>query len=295
METPQTDTPLPIVVGVDGSDGAARAVTWAAAQAVRTGAALRLIGAWQPPVATSYATLSAPYLDPTPFEDAAKTAVRRAEAQVREDIGDRAPPVAGAAVVGSAAEVLLDEARRASLLVVGTRGRGGLASALLGSVSATCSHHTPVPLAVIGPDAPDPGTRDLVVGFDGSAGARAALRWAARDARSTGTKLRVVHGWTTAIGEPFGVLPDGSLVGDPTPDIERGVAEALSDVTDGPPVTVEVVPLPGARALLRSAVGEGALVVGSRGHGGFVGLLLGSVSQACLHHAPCPLIIVPAP
>jgi nucleotide-binding universal stress UspA family protein len=299
METPAdrpaTDLPLPVVVGVDDSEGAARALRWAAAEALRTGAALRIVNAWQAPVATSYATISTPYLDPEPFAQGAKAIVRRAEEQISRELGEAAPPVAGATVQGPTATALLEAARDASLLVVGTRGRGGFASAVLGSVSTSCAHHTPAPLAIIGPDAPDPGSGDLVVGFDGSAGGRAALRWAVRDARTTGAKVRVVHGWTTAIGEPFGLRPDGSLVDDPTPEIEREVADAVADLGDLPSISVEVVPLPGARALLRSAVGEAALVVGSRGHGGFVGLLLGSVSQSCLHHAPCPLVIVPTP
>lgn len=299
METPAdrpaTDLPLPVVVGVDGSEGATRALRWATTEARHTGAALRIVSAWQAPVATSYATLSTPYLDPEPFEQDATAVVRRAEDQVRDQRGDTPLAVAAATVQGPAASTLLDAARHASLLVVGTRGRGGLASALLGSVSASCAHHTPTPLAIIGPDAPEPGSGDVVVGFDGSDGAHAALRWAVQDARTTGSKVRVVHGWTTSIGEPFGVLPDGSLVDDPTPEIEREVSDAVADMRDLPPISVEVAPEPGARALLRDAEGAAALVVGSRGHGGFVGLLLGSVSQACLHHAPCPLVIVPTP
>lgn len=297
METtdPAPDTPLPVVVGVDGSDGARRALRWAARQAARTGAALRVVSAWQAPATTSYATLSAPYLDPEPFRSGAQQVVRRAEAEVAALMGAAAPPVAGTTAEGPAAAVLLGEAGAASLLVVGSRGRGGFASALLGSVSSTCSHHTSVPLAVIGEEAPDPGAGDLVVGFDGSPGARAALRWAAADARRSGAKVRVVHGWSTSIGEPYGVMPDGSLVGDPTPDIEQEVAATVADMEEVPPIEVVVVPLPGAKALVRSAVGAAALVVGSRGHGGFAGLLLGSVSRSCLHHAPCPLVLVPAP
>jgi len=296
MDTPARPArglPLPVVVGVDGSEGATRALRWAALEAVRTGATLRILSAWQAPVATSYATISTPYIDPAPFEAAGHDVVRDAEAMVRQQLGDASPTVAAAIAQGSAASTLLDAARQASLLVVGTRGRGGFARALLGSVSAACAHHTSTPLAVIGPDAPDPGSGDLVVGFDGSAGARAALRWAVRDARTTGAKVRVVHGWTASIGELYGVLPDGSLVGDPAPEIEREVAETVADLRDLPSIAVEVVALPGAQALVRGSVGAAALVVGSRGHGGFVGLLLGSVSQACLHHSPGALVIVP--
>jgi nucleotide-binding universal stress UspA family protein len=207
METPadrSTDRPLPVVVGVDGSEGSSRALRWAALEARRTGAALRIITAWQAPVATVYATVGTPYIDPGPLEEAAKAIVRRAEAQVRDDLGDAAPPIAAATVQGPATSVLIDTAAQASLLVVGTRGRGGFASLVLGSVSTTCAHHTPAPLVIVGENAPDPGAAELVVGFDGSAGARAALRWAVEDARLAGTR----SGWCTA-GRPTSAARSG--------------------------------------------------------------------------------------
>lgn len=291
----ETSLPRPIVVGVDGSESSARAVRWAALEATRVDAPLQLVSAWQTPVTTSWAALSTPSIDPSLFEGNAAEVVRVAKAQVTEDMGADAPPMTGATAAGPPASALLDAAQHASLLVVGTRGRGGLASAVLGSVSTTCAHHTPVPLVVVGADAPDPGTGGLVVGFDGSPGARAALRWAVADARASGAAVQVTHAWTSPIGEPFGSLPDDPGLHDPTPAIERAVAETLADEGDLPSISVHVVPAPAARYLIERAKGEAALVVGSRGHGGFVGLLLGSVSQSLLHHSPCPLVIVPPP
>ncbi|HEU5148902.1 MAG TPA: universal stress protein [Iamia sp.] len=282
-----------VVVGVDGSDPSRRAARWAAVEAAARGTTLRLVSAWQAPVLTTWATLATPGVDPTVFERSARETLDEVVRELRAAFGDGAPELAAETVEGLPRDVLLGAARGEALLVVGTRGRGGLARAVLGSVSAACAHHTPVPLAVIGEGAPDPGSGDLVVGFDGSPGAEAALRWAVVDARATGAAVRVVHGWAARVGEPDGIPPDGTVVGDLTAAVERAVADALAGLDALPRITVQVVPRAAAPALVAGAEGAGALVVGTRGHGGFVGLLLGSVSQACLHHAPGPVVIVP--
>jgi nucleotide-binding universal stress UspA family protein len=150
----------------------------------------------------------------------------------------------------------------------------------------------------------------VVVGVDGSAGAQEALRWALAEGRLRNSRVRVVHAWTFGyIGSSVEWFPylDGSLnpytsVGIDLSDLhsaaeqllERSLAE-VGDETEG--VEIERLVVQGAAAaILVSAVAPGdLLVVGSRGHGGFVGLLLGSVSQQCVHHAPCPVVVVHAP
>jgi nucleotide-binding universal stress UspA family protein len=148
----------------------------------------------------------------------------------------------------------------------------------------------------------------VVVGVDGSAGAQEALRWAAAEARLRQTRLRVVHastsGFFSAGGAGYGYPYIGGSA-DTLPGIgfaelreaaeglvERVIAEAGIEADD---LEIERQVLEGGPVeVLIHAVGEGdLLVVGSRGHGGFAGLLLGSVSQQCAHHAPCPVVIVP--
>jgi nucleotide-binding universal stress UspA family protein len=149
----------------------------------------------------------------------------------------------------------------------------------------------------------------IVVGVDGSAGAQEALRWALAEGRLRRWPVRVVHAWTFGY---IGSSVEGSLYGDgwSNPYSSAGAdlsdlhsaAEALlersltdvEDETEGIDIERQVVQ--GAvAAILVSAVAPGdLLVVGSRGHGGFVGLLLGSVSQQCVHHAPCPVVVVHA-
>jgi nucleotide-binding universal stress UspA family protein len=135
----------------------------------------------------------------------------------------------------------------------------------------------------------------IVVGIDDSPAAADALRWALEEARRRGATLEVVHTWTFPIASE---LPGGEVSRLVT-DLERAASEVLDEVLDGivgddPEVNVvrRVLEGPPARILIEAAVGADLLVVGSRGRGGFVGLLLGSVAQQCVHHAPCPVVVV---
>jgi nucleotide-binding universal stress UspA family protein len=140
----------------------------------------------------------------------------------------------------------------------------------------------------------------IVVGIDGSEGSARALEWAAAEARLRGAPLMLVHawlppaslyggmGWTGSSGEVVGDFRD--LAEKELDDVCRKHVAAL----DGLEVERSLVEDVPAFALLQAAIGADLLVVGTRGHGGFAGLLLGSVSQQCAHHAPCPVVIVPA-
>jgi nucleotide-binding universal stress UspA family protein len=135
----------------------------------------------------------------------------------------------------------------------------------------------------------------VVVGVDGSNGARAALRFAIEEARLRGATVRAVFAWGIPFvaDVPTGLLPE--LVADFRQDAEALLEDAIAQAGDTGGVEVErvVVDSPPGRALLDASEGADLLVVGSRGRGGFKGLLLGSVGQQCAHHAPCPVVIVP--
>ncbi len=155
-------------------------------------------------------------------------------------------------------------------------------------------------------------TRGVVaVGVDGSDGARAALRWAADEARLRRTRLRVVHAWTFVypgaggVGFGFGYpyvtdsaeTRSGAGLHERHQAADELLARAIADATgDAEDVEIErrVVEGAAAEVLVHAVAPQDLLVVGSRGHGGFAGLLLGSVSQQCAHHAPCPVVIVHA-
>jgi nucleotide-binding universal stress UspA family protein len=136
----------------------------------------------------------------------------------------------------------------------------------------------------------------IVVGVDGSESSRAALRFALAEARQRGTSVRAVGVWhvpVTAYGSAF-VPPNLILQEDLETAARDGLQRAIADAAAGD-VEVETAVKEGqpADVLLKEAQTAELLVVGSRGLGGFRGLLLGSVSQQCAHHAPCPLVIVP--
>lgn len=139
-------------------------------------------------------------------------------------------------------------------------------------------------------------SRQIVVGVDGSESSLAALRWAAVQAACTDARLTVVHAWQLPeMGEWVGANPF-ELERDAFEEQAQAVVQRTIDQA-GDLGDVEVDPAtamgPPARVLLRAAEDADLLVVGSRGRGGFMGLLLGSVSQHCVQHATCPVVVVP--
>jgi nucleotide-binding universal stress UspA family protein len=132
----------------------------------------------------------------------------------------------------------------------------------------------------------------IVVGVDGSESSRVALRWAVDEARRRRARLEVVHAWRAIpIGDYFFAErePGGSS------RYAQKTLDETVEAVDTTDITVERKLMTGgaAHALIHEAKEADLLVVGSRGHGGFGGLLLGSVSQQAAHHAPCPVVIVP--
>jgi nucleotide-binding universal stress UspA family protein len=146
----------------------------------------------------------------------------------------------------------------------------------------------------------------VVVGVDGSEGAKGALRWALEEGRLREWPVRAVHAWMfgysggSVAGYPYWGGSPGSLasLGADRSDLQRAAEDllerALAEVADADDVQIERQVLEGgaAEVLVRIATPVDLLVVGSRGHGGFASLLLGSVSQQCIHHAACPVVVV---
>jgi nucleotide-binding universal stress UspA family protein len=134
----------------------------------------------------------------------------------------------------------------------------------------------------------------IVVGIDGSPSSLDALNWAVRQAELTGATLEALTSWEWPINYGAVYLPDGY---DPAAEARKVLDEAVEAIREGhPAVTIRPVIVEGhpAMSLLEASRDADLLVVGSRGHGQFSGMLLGSVSQHCSHHAPCPILIVRA-
>lgn len=139
----------------------------------------------------------------------------------------------------------------------------------------------------------------VVVGVDGSEPSEDALRWAIRYARTTGATVRAVTVWHLPVSFGWGpvVMPEVDLEADARAALKATI-EAVTDPADpGEPVEIqtEVLQGPPALMLLQAAGDADLLVVGSRGHGAFAGMLIGSVSEHCAHHANCPVVVVRHP
>jgi nucleotide-binding universal stress UspA family protein len=141
----------------------------------------------------------------------------------------------------------------------------------------------------------------VVVGVDGSRGSSAALQWAIAEARLRNAPLRAVHAWIyvqpavpSLIGYPYSAEDVYSIVDDRRQAAEQILEQATGELAEAQDIEIERVLAEGsaARVLIEAVGPDDLLVVGSRGHGGFTSLLLGSVSQQCALHAPCPVVIV---
>jgi len=142
--------------------------------------------------------------------------------------------------------------------------------------------------------AADGSERIVVVGVDGSPESNTALAWAAEEARIRGATLRVVHSWTIPTWSYSAYLPPGAfdeVAPAAAADLDRQLAEVLG-TTPSVPVEKQVREGPAAEQILEAAKDAALVVVGSRGRGGFSGLLLGSVSAQVAQHAHCPVTIV---
>ena len=132
----------------------------------------------------------------------------------------------------------------------------------------------------------------IVVGVDGSESSMAALRWAVRQAKLTGSSVDAVIAWRVPSGYGLAPIADGGL--DFEGDAKKILADALNEVGGAANVVIRPTVVEGypADVLVWSARGADLLVVGSRGHGGFTSALLGLVSHHCVHHASCPVLVI---
>lgn len=267
-----------IVVGVDGSDPSDRALKWSASAAHLRDLPLRIV----------YATKV--------FSDTGNEVVRQAAATVNAIYPSLS--VGTEVVQDNPAHALVAASEHATMVVVGNRGHGGFHDLLLGSTSLHTAMHAKCPVAVVRPprhEEPHPDAVDrIVVGVDGSPHSEPALEFAFEEAGLTGRSITAVNAWqgditAGAMGMPY--------VYDP---IERQaqavklVEKTLAPWLDSHPdvdMRSTVVQMPAAAALVDHSRGAYEVVAGSRGLGGFTGAVLGSVSQALIHHASCPVVV----
>jgi nucleotide-binding universal stress UspA family protein len=299
-----TTKPQGIVVGHDGTAAADLAIDWAAAMAARTGdrlivhhvVALDPVPSFTPTTALGWTT-------GLPTWESVDTdrlpGVVRARAQLP------AERVEGAHSIGNPASALIADSANARFVVTGSRGRGALASGLLGSTAYAVAAHALCPVVVVrgprdGALPPQPGPRhDVIVGLDDLDSSEHALDVAAELAAGAGATLRIVR----AVGMPaldtiayaYGAIDFAHAAKDLREwgeDQGARAAERVAHDHPGLSVTVEVPDGQPAHVLALRSLGAGLVVIGTRGRGGFSGLLLGSVGHDLIHDSACPVMIV---
>jgi nucleotide-binding universal stress UspA family protein len=137
------------------------------------------------------------------------------------------------------------------------------------------------------------GQHRIVVGVDGSVPSKAALAWAITQARLTGAVVETVIAWEfpTMVGYPM-LVADVNWEDTAEQVLRHAVADVAGDGTEPVKITKRVMRGNAAQALIDESAGADLLVVGSRGHGGFVEALLGSTGQHCVQHAACPVVVI---
>ncbi|MEU8149490.1 universal stress protein [Nonomuraea sp. NPDC048901] len=279
-----------IIVGVDGSMTARAAVEWAVNDALRMREPLRIV----------HAVDRSPYqIGRFPNAALPDTLLREGHRILREALAlahERQPDVEVTTqdIEGAPAEVLREQAKEATEIVLGSRGLGGFAGALLGSVNTHVAGHVDCPVVVVRGDH-QPVHGEIVVGVDGSPACEPALAYAFRQAELRGAALRVVHAWQLPVhayapGVPYEMDEIRTAQ-------HQIVRDRVGTFTKGyPRVTVveDVQPAQPVEALTDASAGADLLVVGSHGHSTVGAMLLGSVSRGVLHHTRCPVAVVRA-
>ena len=278
----------PVVVGIDDRPASRVALDWAIDHASRRRRPLHILHACHVPPGSR--------LDP------------------EEDAADRARPAALAEAVSRALALaphlevtterpttkpsvaLVDASKEADCLVVGARGRGALVGAFLGTTSLDVAARADCPVVVVRelsePTATPPR---VVVGADGSKVSAAAIGYGFAQASERLLPLTVVHVWAPDFGTPLALRRATSdLLSDAQQEQALAAEEIAGWSEKFPDVRVNRHVLRGhpVKALVDHSEGADLLVVGSRGRGGFAGMLLGSVSQGVLQHAHCPVAVV---
>lgn len=284
-----------IVIGIDGSDTSAHAMRWAAREAQLHHQTVTAILAWGL-LNQRHPDRSETFNPNYGVEDARSALL----AYVTDAVGvENAEGVALRPVNDLPDRALIEASREAALLVLGGRGLGGFKGMLLGAVSYHCLHHAACPIAIIREPVPEraPGDAErIVVGIDGSASAHRALIWAVEEARVRHASLEIVHSWHANYG---GGGVHGLPVVDPGifEEPARNVLESCLDGVDvsglAEPPRRTLVCDSAAHALLTADKDADLLVTGSRGVGGFAGLLVGSTTSQVVHHADCPVVVIP--
>ncbi|WP_341729723.1 universal stress protein [Brooklawnia sp.] len=290
------DTAGRIVVGTDGSERAHKAVNWAAGRAVARDLPLLVVMIIPgPQVGRTFTAVTDAFQGQFKARcqqrlDAELDRLRAAQPQL---------DVSAELVEGYASYVLAQASKNAAQVVVGARGQHAPMSVkLLGGVSDAVVAHAHGPVAVITDEAQENPDGPVVVGIDDSNEARAAAKLAFEAAQLRGVPLIAIHAWDYAmLGTPWEYDIWDESMSEIMDSLTKNIKGVFADIkAQYPSVQVElrVVDSSPSQALIDASIDAGLVVVGSRGRGGFTGLLLGSTSKRVLRDAHCPVIVTRA-
>lgn len=324
-QTSEVADPQAIVVGVDGSNASRNALRFAIGEAKSLGRSIRVVGAYTVP-SVAAATIDVSYvpIDDSAVRSSVTTVLKEAAAEVKAaDV-----PVEAIIEIGDAAGVLVEESKQASLTVVGSRGKGGFAGRLLGTVSSALPAHSACPTIVVPVGWTPEGTGEarpsssrpvrssaegsierseetdtvpgidysgqVVVGVDSLGRESPALWEAAHIVMRRNSPLHIQAVITTTVIGPEWIPSQGDLerlIQEGTDKLEAARAALLEK---HPELDVRWTLFDGqpAEVLVRASDTCDILVIGSRGRGGFAGLLLGSTSQSVLPYSAAPTMVV---
>lgn len=278
-----------ILVGVDGSPGSLRAVEWAARAARHRNARLTICTVYpEPGSALGYPSLLATNERRQRGEDIVGHAAATAHRMAPELSVDRV------VAAGHASQEIISLAADHELVVVGSHGDRWLHRLFAGSVAAQVAAHAPCPVAVIHGSTRSEGP--IVVGVDGSAEAQIAMGTAFSAAETEHTKVRAICAYQIpSLAVDYAAPINSEMVDYYRDEAQKALSDAVEPWTSKYPhieVTTESPSGPAGPILAEASKEASLLIVGSRGLGGFKGLLLGSVSRHVVNAASCPVLIV---
>lgn len=279
-----TETNNTVLVGYDGSEDADKALDWAAAFALQEDRPIEVVIVEELAIDPTVAA----YLPEHFWESLKENATKQLQ-----DAGVQRFTVEHV-VESGIVPVMLDRAKHADVVVIGSRGHGWLGDLLGGSVSQHLARHAPCSV-VVARDWANPESRRIVVGVDYAEHTGNALRFAVRRASETGESVVALRGLEMVLpyADPMGLapaLPD-SWVEDERKLLADTVAKIQAEFP-GVTITTDLVMISPSAALVDASKDASLVVVGATGKGAFPGLLLGSVSHEVVHRAHCPVAVV---
>jgi nucleotide-binding universal stress UspA family protein len=276
-----------VVVGIDGSEQALAAVRAAAAEAYVRKEPLHIVHAFIWPFLHVNVGPVAGELPETGLRHHAEELLEEARAEAAKVAPE--VPVTTLLLDGPVMPILFEESARASLLVLGDRGMGGVSGLIIGSVAVHAAAHARCPVLIVrGVERP---SGPVVVGVDGSEASKLAVGLAFEESRKRRTGLVAVLAWSESAFGSRGPRVSGLIedaAGRSLDESLTGWQESCPDVEVRP----ELVHGPPRHVLVERSKTAQLVVLGDRGRDTFKGLLLGSVSQTLLHHSACPVMVV---